>query len=117
MVLLLLISRISFNLFLVPYRHFESWLTMCRKDSIELAHKTKSEELYYMTDTVTTLNVYILTRERGEILRFRNDEEPGPYYIISETTKLNGYFEKEFSMRVPYYHRSYFAGKFNTIKP
>ena len=116
-VLLMLISRISFNLFLVPYRHYESWLTMCRNDSIELAQKTKSEELYYMTDTITTLNVYILTRERGEILRFRDDEEPGPYYIINENTKYNGNFEKEFSMRVPNYHRSYFAGKFNNIKP
>jgi hypothetical protein len=113
----MLISRISFNLFLVPYRHYESWLTMCRNDSIELAQKTKSEELYYMTDTITTLNVYILTRERGEILRFRDDEEPGPYYIINENTKYNGNFEKEFSMRVPNYHRSYFAGKFNNIKP
>jgi 4-amino-4-deoxy-L-arabinose transferase-like glycosyltransferase len=110
--MILLISRISFNLFLVPYRQSESWLTLCREDAIELAGKTKGEELYYMTDTITIHNVYYLTRERNDILRHKDTPSGGPYFIVNDTMLFGQGFEKELSMRIPYNYSTYYAGKF-----
>jgi hypothetical protein len=113
----LLISRISFNLFLVPYRQSESWATLCRKDALAIAHNTRGQELYLLTDTITIPNAYYLTRERNEILRFRETPSAGPYYIVSDTLQYGNAFKSEFSMRVPYRIRTFYAGKFKTDQP
>jgi hypothetical protein len=115
--LVLLISRISFNLFLVPYRDGESWLSECRRDAIELAQYTRDKEMYLMTDTVTIPNIYYLTRERKEILRYKDDPVEGPYFIVKDTSLYGSEFKREFSMRVPYYRRSFYAGKFHKPNP
>jgi 4-amino-4-deoxy-L-arabinose transferase-like glycosyltransferase len=115
--LALLISRVSFNLFLVPYRQSISWMDLCRKDAIEIAKYTKGQEMYLLTDTITIPNVYYLTRERNEILRYKTSPVVGPYFIVKDTSLFGSAFKKEFSMRVPYYTRSYFAGKFKHVQP
>ena len=109
----LLVARISFNFFILPVRHSESWAVLCRKDSIELAGGTAGSNLFYMTDTITIPNAFYITRERKEILRYR--ERPGneDYYIVDDTTLYNGTFVKEFTMRIPMNRGTFYAGKFN----
>jgi len=111
-VLVLLIARISFNLFLQPYRQSTDLLTSCRKDAIELANGTKGIPLYYMTDTITIHNVYYLTRERGQILTFNNVPVAGSFFIVDDTLKAGTDFRRQFSMHVPYQYKTFYAGKF-----
>jgi 4-amino-4-deoxy-L-arabinose transferase-like glycosyltransferase len=109
---ILLISRISFDLFLVPYRQSKSWLDLCRKDALELARETKGEELYLYADTLTIPNVYYITRERNEILRHGDIPLAGSWFIVKDTLGCLAPFKKELTMRVPYYTKYFYAGKF-----
>lgn len=109
---MLLLSRISFNLFLVPYRQIISWPNLCRQDAIRLARGTMGEKLYLLTDTITIPNAYYITRERNEILRFKETYTQGPYYIIEDTAICAGPFQYEYVMRIPMNEKSFFAGKF-----
>jgi 4-amino-4-deoxy-L-arabinose transferase-like glycosyltransferase len=115
--ILLLISRISFDLFLLPYRQSISWSDKCRRDAIALAKNTKGHEMFLLTDTITIPNAYYLTRERKEILRFKTIPEKGPYYIVLDTTLYGDAFKKEFVMRIPYNSSSLYIGKFNNENP
>jgi 4-amino-4-deoxy-L-arabinose transferase-like glycosyltransferase len=110
---ILLISRISFNLFLLPYRQSISWPELCRNDAIHLGRETKGQNLFFMTDTMIIPNAYYITRERNEILRFNNTLLKDTYYIVEDTTLFGGNFRKEFTMRatISRKHRFY-AGKF-----
>ncbi len=112
--LVLLISRISFNLFLVPYRQTLAWPEKCREDAIRLGQGTKGEELFLLTDTITIPNAYYITRERNEILRFVNVPTRQSYYIVDDTAWFDGHFTREFTMRstISRKHRFY-AGRFN----
>ncbi len=109
----LLITRISFNLFLVPYRQTISWPVLCRSDAIKLAQGTKGEDLFIIADTMTIANAYYITREREEILRFKDSPTKDAYYIVDDTTLFDGSFRKEYAMRstLSRKHRFY-AGKF-----
>lgn len=109
-IIVLLIARISFNLFLQPYRQSTDLHSLCRKDAIELAHGTKGQPLYYMTDTITIPNVYYLTRERNQMLTFNDNPSAGPFFIVDDTLKNN--FRRMFSMHVPYNFQTFYAGKF-----
>jgi 4-amino-4-deoxy-L-arabinose transferase-like glycosyltransferase len=113
--LILLISRISFDLFLVPYRQSISWLDLCRKDAVELARGTKGEELYVFADTLTIPNVYYITKERNEILKYKEAPQQGPYFIVKDTLEFEGAFQKEFTMRAPYKRKYFYGGKFITV--
>lgn len=115
--LVLLITRISFNLFLVPARQQESWLDGGKTDALRLAHGTMGKELYVLSDTITIPNAYYLTRERMEILRYREEPVVGPYFIVKDTTLYGTTFEKEFTMRVPYPSKYFYAGKFRIDQP
>jgi hypothetical protein len=109
----LLISRISFNLFLVPYRQSISWPDLCRKDAIELAKGTRGEDLFVIADTMIIANAYYITRERGEILRFKDEPTRDAYYIVEDTTLFGNSFRKEFTMRATISRRHrFYAGKF-----
>lgn len=108
---LLLVVRLSFNLFLIPYRHGQSWVTVCKSDAIKLGKATAGEQLFVMADTINLQNVYYLTRERNDILRFSESPDTGKWIII-DSSYVNSNFSKEFSMRVPYYRRTYYVGKF-----
>lgn len=110
-VLLFLVIRISFNLFIIPYRQSMSWVTLCRSDAIKLGKATAGEQMVVMTDTITMHNVYYLTRERNDILRYSDSTGPGNWVII-DSSMVNSNFSKEFSMRVPYNYQTYYAGKF-----
>jgi len=111
--LVLLLSRISFNIFLVPYRQHIGWANLCRKDAIRLAEETKGEQLFLLTDTITTPNAYYITRERNEILQFRKTPVKGPYYLVDNPNKYDNKFKTEFGMRIPNHRkRRLFAGKF-----
>jgi 4-amino-4-deoxy-L-arabinose transferase-like glycosyltransferase len=115
--LILLVTRISFNVFLLPYRQGESWATKCRSDAIEVAEFTKNHQLFCLTDTITIPTSYYLTRERQEILHFAKYPEPGPYYIVSDTTKYGNNFAKEYAMRIPHPSDWYYIGRFYTKEP
>jgi 4-amino-4-deoxy-L-arabinose transferase-like glycosyltransferase len=115
--LVLLITRISFNIFLVPARQQESWLDGCRNDAIQLAHGTLGKELYVLSDTITIPNAYYITRERKEILRYRERPVAGPFFVVKDTTLYGTTFEKEFTMRVPYPSKYFYAGKFRIDQP
>jgi 4-amino-4-deoxy-L-arabinose transferase-like glycosyltransferase len=115
--MIFLISRIGFNLFLIPYRQSESWANKCRSDAISLGKETKGQDLFFLTDTITIPNAYYLTRERNEILRHDSVPGSGPYYIVGDTSRYGAAFKKEYSMRIPYQNRSYFIGKFNSPLP
>jgi hypothetical protein len=108
----LLVSRISFDLFLMPYRQSRDLLTECRHDAIKLAKATKGHSLYYMTDTITMHNVYYITRERNRILTYKKEPESGSYFIVDDTLKAGPGFRKEYSMKVPYLYKTLYAGKF-----
>jgi hypothetical protein len=110
---MLLLSRIAFNLFLVPYRQIISWGDLCRKDAIHLAKETSTEDLFIMTDTITIPSVYYITRERNQILRSREKYTIGPYYIVEDTAVFGEHFNKEYSMRIPVKKNSYYAGRFS----
>jgi 4-amino-4-deoxy-L-arabinose transferase-like glycosyltransferase len=112
---MLLISRIGFNIFLVPYRQIISGSNECRHDAVMLARSTTNQELFLMTDTITIPSAYYITRERDEILRFARDYKAGPYYIVDDTTLFGDQFRKEYSMRVPLNNRSFYAGRFNQL--
>jgi 4-amino-4-deoxy-L-arabinose transferase-like glycosyltransferase len=114
--LVLLISRISFDLFLMPYRESKDWVTVCRTDAIEAGRGTRGNALYFMSDTMTIHNLYYITRERNEILKRGKMPESGPYYIIDDTTEYKG-FRKEYSMRVPYHYKTFYVGKFTQTTP
>jgi 4-amino-4-deoxy-L-arabinose transferase-like glycosyltransferase len=116
LVLVLLISRISFDLFLMPYRESKDWVSLCRTDAIEAGRGTRGNAMYFMSDTMTIHNLYYITRERNEILRRGKMPEKGPYYIIDDTTEYKG-FRKEYSMRVPYHYKTFYVGKFTKTKP
>jgi hypothetical protein len=111
-VMALLIARISFNLFLLPYRQSQSWVSLCRSDAIKLGKATAGEKMFVLADTITMHNVYYLTRERNEILRYSRFPEPGNWYIFDDTVKYQNYFHKEFTMKVPYHYKTYFAAKY-----
>lgn len=113
--ILLLICRISFNLFLVPYRQSISWSNLCREDALQLANITQHEELFLMSDTITTPNAYYITRERNEILTFINNPAVGPYYIVNDTALLDINFKKEFTMRTTIKKEDFYLGKFTTV--
>ncbi|MBN1145124.1 MAG: hypothetical protein JXA72_11915 [Bacteroidales bacterium] len=115
--LMLLISRISFNLFLIPYRQSESWADKCRSDAITIAHLTKNSQLYCLTDTIMIPNAYYLTREREEILCFREFPEAGPYYILSDTISYGKNLQPKYTMRIPHPDRKFFIGKFTHEEP
>jgi 4-amino-4-deoxy-L-arabinose transferase-like glycosyltransferase len=117
LILILLISRISFNLFLVPYRLSESWMTLCRKDAIEIGKATKNKPMYYMTDTITMHNVYYLTREREQILQYKSTPETGAYFIVNDSASANPSFVRKYAMRLPYYEKTWYAGIFISDKP
>jgi len=116
-VLVLLIARISFDLFLQPFRESTDLLTLCRKDALELAWGTEGHPLYYMTDTITIHNVYYLTRERNRILTFNDEMSAGSFYIVDDTLKYGPDFHLQFSMHVPYQYKIFYAGKFEKQKP
>ncbi len=109
-VLLLLAGRIGFDLFIFPYRQSESWISLCRSDAIKLAKATSGEELYVMADTITMHNVYYLTRERNDIIRYNHNPVSGPWFITNEIT--DSLFSKEYTMRVPMNYSTFFAGKY-----
>ncbi|HLO58542.1 MAG TPA: glycosyltransferase family 39 protein [Bacteroidales bacterium] len=115
--IVLLISRLSFDLFLMPYRESHDLLSQCRKDAIELADKTKGQPLFYMTDTITMHNVYYITRERDEILTFNGNPAAGPWFIVDDTLKAGAAFKKEIAMKVPYQNKTFYAGKFSEPGP
>lgn len=109
-VLFLLVGRIGFNLFLIPYRESQSWTNLCRSDAIKLAKASTGEKMYVMADTITMHNVYYLTRERNEILRYKHNPECGPWFITDEIN--DSLFIKKYTMRVPIQYKTYFAGKY-----
>ncbi len=111
-VMITLFTRISFNLFLQPYRESVDILTTCRNEAIELAQNTRGAPLYYMTDTITIHNVYYLTRERDEILTYRDKPDDKSFFIVDDSLKPGASFKRYFSMHVPYYFQTYYAGKF-----
>jgi hypothetical protein len=115
--LMLLISRISFNLFLIPYRESESWADKCRSDAITIAQLTQDSKLYCLADTIMMPNAYYLTRERGEILYFREFPETGPYYILSDTISYGKNLQPKYIMRIPHPDRMFYIGKFTYEKP
>jgi hypothetical protein len=115
--LILLISRISFNLFLIPYRESESWADKCRSDALAIAQMTKDSKLYCLTDTIMVPNAYYLTREREEILYFREFHEAGPYYILSDTMNYGSSLQPKYTMRIPHPDRKFYIGKFTHKKP
>ena len=118
LIIILLITRIGFNLFVVPYRQVTAWPEKCREDAIQLARGTKGQELFLLTDTITIPNAYYITRERNEILTFEEVPTRESYYIVDDTTLFGGHFNKAFSMRstISRKHRFY-AGKFSNSKP
>ena len=115
LVLILVVCRLSFDMFMMPYRESKDWLSQCRSDAIMLGQKTRGEKMYYMADTITIHNVYYLTRERNEILKYNDKVISGPYYILDNKGVAD--FKAEFSMRTPYHYSTYYAGKFRTKKP
>jgi 4-amino-4-deoxy-L-arabinose transferase-like glycosyltransferase len=113
LVIMLLISRISFNIFVLPYRQSTSWLTFCRKDAIKVSHATMGHELFVMADTLTVPNSYYITREREEILKFSDTPEEGSYYLIFDEALMGCNFRKEFSMRTTLSEDTlFYAGRF-----
>jgi 4-amino-4-deoxy-L-arabinose transferase-like glycosyltransferase len=113
--LVLLLSRISFDIFLVPYRQINGWANLCRFDAIRLTKETEGKELFVLTDTITIPNAYYITRERNEILQFREFPVKGPYYLVDDPDKYGNNFKTEYSMRIPNHRkRRLYAGKFIT---
>lgn len=114
MAVLLLCMRIAFNLFLVPHREANAWSSLCRMDAIEVAKQTLEEELYIAADTITLVNSYYLTRERGQIVTNADTLVPGPVYLMDDRTLLRHPVNVSHSMRITFYEDRLFAGKILT---
>ena len=114
-VVVLLLSRLSFNLFLIPYRQNSDWTEACKQDALKLAKRTKGEKLFLLTDTITSPNSYYLTRERNDILKFKTVPEEGPYFIVDDTLKYDNAFKTEFTMRSPFKYKTFYAGNFISV--
>lgn len=84
LVLVLLVLRISFNLFVIPDRHGEDFGTICKNTSIEVGRKFADQDLYvYKYTVMQPTNAFYLTNERQQIVRRQlTNFDPEALYII-----------------------------------
>lgn len=92
-ILVLIIVRIAFNLFVIPIRTYDSWHFTTQKSASRIGKEYKNRELcifdepsiYHEPDKlVLDKAVYFISRERGEIVPLCTTFEPGKLYILSD---------------------------------
>lgn len=87
----LLMARIGFNLFVLPYRQIEIEEVQFKKDAIQLAAITGNKKLFLKSDVpIGPTESYYLSCEKKEIIR-KIDSIPGPgSYMIIYPGSLEG---------------------------
>jgi hypothetical protein len=79
----IMIVRFAFDLLILPTRADNDWIHYARIDAENIGKKYIGEELkVYPYDHLRYETGFYITRERGQILRYTTDENPGTKLIV-----------------------------------
>lgn len=90
-VLLLLVSRIGFNWFVLPHRNANDYGDACRKSSIEVGQRFRNQDLYvYRKTSMQWTNSIYLSNTRGKIIPVAMEKkDPKALYIVDPAYYFN----------------------------
>ncbi len=104
-VAVLLVARIALNWFILPERYVIDWGTPVKESSVKIGKASKSKPLFIFPKTLMQpTNSFYVTRERGEIFRFKDTvDSPDDLFILDPFhNKKNFDYDKKGEMMVRY---------------
>ena len=113
MVLLLLVFRLGFSLFVLPLREDDQHASITRDDALRIGEKYKGQDL--RVEETTFLNPstgYYLTRSYGAVIpKFKGDITNDAVYIVDPEFYKGSEYRLVDSMRIPQHKKTVHIGK------
>lgn len=113
----LLVTRIAFNLYVLPHRKTTGKTDLYKTHALELARITRNQPLYIVPGTPVDHNyIYYLERERGQALHFKRPE-PNSLFIYNPGDHANSKFTTICTFPIDYNNMTLHLGKVSQLSP